>query len=882
MEKIGEGFTPFELKEGPYLSVAEAAGQEERDTGKCFAGGAGRWMQNMTRVAGIKWENLTLTNTILCRPPDNVYPTDPKAGFYISREDGRRAVEHCARVHLWPNIEKAGKEKIFAVGNHALVALTGKRGIHQWRGSPLPLKGGDRPRVIPTLHPAALMRQAKLTSACISDLRKSLTLPPENYNLFPTLVEVQAFRSESFAFDFEWDRDGEISLCGLSDRFYSALVVPFIDPYIEELRRIFEAAQCLIGHNIVGADLAHLERLGWKLRGDVRIEDTMLKQHLVQPDYPHGLDFVASIFTNKVFWKGKWKEEMDEENEGEEATGQQWKTWEAPDALPRSLGGYGGCLSAKEAFALYNARDTDAEFQIDTPINQMLLKWGLRPIYENVSRPSAYICRWMSDHGLRLDTSRLGEIRQTLDTKIEELEGKLPDGLRPYEETVGCNLPAPPGSYRPKVRTCRGSRKNSHDAVDIVFARPDEGARPCPICGKVLSPGSMAPAKILKGTTQVKVVPYNSPPKVQAYVDSLGLKTVLDHKTKRPTTGKKARGIWAKDHPEFVVLGVLKQQITLRNNFAKECLLGQERMYFNLKVHGTAEGRLSSSGRRKGIDLNIQNQPEHFRIIYVPDHPGWGFLNLDVTQGENFLTTWLAKDWERWERLQDPEYDEHGDLASRIFGRPVTKALAKHDEEVNALRQIGKKINHGRNYGMGVKKQQEELISQGFDHFTQADVKEFIAIWQAMNKRTAEWQKETIEIAQRQGYLKNPFGRIRWFTSHNLATQALAFLPASTLADMVLRMMICHYPQYFMKEIEANQMSIFHPLCDDWVLSIQVHDSLVPQGPWETHLEQAERSHRIMTQPWPQLDGFQFRVDIKGGTKSWGEGKSLALTPLAA
>lgn len=802
-----------------------------------------------------------------CKPPDNIFPGD--AAWRLTTKDIARAgIEYCKEHHLWPGVKKASKTKLFAIGGKSLEALTGRHGITTWRGSALPIIGETTLRVMPTIHPAALMRQAKLVSVVVGDLRKKLTLPPENYNLFPNLADVKRFTSKRFAFDFEWDRDGNITICGLSDRFYSAIVVPFVEPYITELRRIFESATHLIGHNIIGADLAHIEKLGWDISSAI-IEDTMLKQHLIQPDMPHDLAFVASVFTNKVFWKGKGWEEVEENDEGFYA-GQQWRTWDRKTALPRNLGGYGGCGSGSEAFALYNARDTDAEFQINTPLDQLLRKWGLQSIYENVSRPAGYICRWMGERGLRLDTSRLGELRSVIDTKISEMEVALPIGLKPFVETVSCNLPAPPETYKSKTKKCKGSKSlgNQHPVAIVTFTSP--GVCACPDCGKSLDSGRMVLAKIVKGIREERVVPYTSPTQVQAYVDQLKLAEVLDHKTKRRTTGKAARGIWAKNHPEFVLLGDLKEQVTLRNNFAKDSLQNLDRMYFNLLVHGTSEGRLSSSGRRRGIDLNIQNQPEDFRVVYIPEREDWGFVNIDISQGESWLTCWLAKDWVRWEKLQDPSYDEHSELAQAFFNKPVNKQLAKIDKEIAALRQLGKKINHGRSYGMGANKQHADLISLGYDTFTIADVKEFIEIWKTLNPGTAQWQRETMEMASRQGYLINPFGRRRWF-SHRDGTQALAFLPASSLADMVLRFMICHYPDQFMDAITINGQKVFHPIVQDWIMSIQVHDSLVLQGPWITRDEQIERSVAIMTQEFQELDGFSFRVDVKSSQKSWGE-----------
>jgi uracil-DNA glycosylase family 4 len=891
---LTSGYVPPIIKPKSILLVGEEPAEGDVKAGVPFGGGAGQWVNNLLRCARIKRDECSVVNTIGCYPGDG-FPGDKK-WTATSRDVAHAGVEYCGKHHLWPAVNTAKPGKIIAFGEHALTALTPRSGITIWRGSPLPLKGRfeEGPKVIPTLAPWQLMRQAKLFSVVIGDLQKSCVLPPERYNLWPTLEDVKAFRSTEFAFDFEWDSYGNVTLCGLSDRFYSALVVPFTGSYVGELRRIFENATALIGHNIIGADMKWLEKWGWDV-SKARLEDTMLKQHLVQPDYPHDLGFVASVFSNKVFWKGKGKEEEDFDG-NVILNNVQWRTWDQPNALPRKVGGYGGCVSAEEAYRLYNARDDDGEFQINLPLDRQLVKYKMEDVYRHVSVPTALICRRLSEHGLRIDRSRLGEVREMLDEKIAELEQQLPEGLKPYEEEVGCNLPAPPGTYKAKEKKCKGSKKDgtAHPSVGIIFTSLQD--LPCPTCGKVISPGKMSTLKIIKGTKKEWVVPYTSAQQVAKYAAAVGCKEVLNRETGRITTGNSARKRWAVEHPEFTILGNLKENVTLRTNFAKDSLLTEDWMYFSLKVHGTGEGRLSSVGQRKGIDLNIQNQPEDFRIIYIPDEPGQGILNIDISQGESQLTTWLAKDWPRWERIQDPAYDEHSELAERIFGFTINKQMAKpgfwgklHPEwsdfqcrsearRYDAFRQVGKKINHGRNYGMGIRKQREILLEEGYV-YTENDIREFIEIWKKLNAGTAKWQTETIAIAEKQGYLENPFGRRRWFQSRDFATKALAFLPASTLADMVLRMMIAHFPDdpRIWESISHLRLKRYAELVEGWRMAIQVHDSLVFIGPDGTWKEQATRSKEIMTMPWDELEGFAFRVDAKYGTKSWGECKGVEI-----
>src|SRR5258706_9554591 len=75
------------------LAIAEAPGKDESIAGQPLVGGSGRVMNMLWGKAGIKRESLTIINTINCRPPANLYPTDPSARKYISEPDAKAAVE---------------------------------------------------------------------------------------------------------------------------------------------------------------------------------------------------------------------------------------------------------------------------------------------------------------------------------------------------------------------------------------------------------------------------------------------------------------------------------------------------------------------------------------------------------------------------------------------------------------------------------------------------------------------------------------------------------------------------------------------------------------------------------------------------------------------
>ena len=818
------------------LIVGEAPGEEEAAQGKPFVGGAGRWLDGMLKAARLARSSLCITNTILCRPRDNVYPTDDPR---IDPQVAEAGVDYCRRTYLEPLLADRPWSRIIALGNKALHALTGRTGIEQWRGSPLPLRGGTRPVVIPTLHPAYLMRQPELTSVAVRDLRKQPVIPPEYYNLWPSPADLEAFTATRFAFDLEWDAVGNITLCGLSDRLYHAIVVPWDAAYIPRLKHIFEHATDLIGHNIIQADIPHLLRLGWTI--SARLWDTMLMQHLLQPDMRHSLAFVSSVFTNKPYWKGN--------SAADDEKGSQWRSWTADDALPVSLGGYGGCTSEAEAFRLYNARDADASYQIWEPLRHNLERHGLDFIYHHVSAPIAELCREMSERGIRIDHTALSAIRADIQREIDELDASLPAELRAQRKPrmTRVKLAAPRTEYVPAV--CKGTRDFPHDP-----APAEDGW--CPKCGRSLKPRKRTVTTELRQTGEDIIYPWNSADVLRRYVASRGLPEQLHAKTKRPTTGKDARKVWARRAPEFYTIDQLKKRMTLLQSFAKPGLIQTDRMYFDLKVHGTATGRLASKARRAGIDMNVQNIPEAMKRLFLPE-PGCCFVKADVSQGENILTALLAHDEERLRRLADPSFDEHSWTATACFGVPVTKT-----NENKHLRQAGKRINHMLNYGASWKKLQEVMRIDGFE-LSAAECREIIARWREANAVTARWQDETIAKATRDGFLVNPFGRIRWFQTHDIGPKALAFLPSSTLADIVLRMMIAMHATRFHSHVEALHLGTAVDLPDGAYMVAQIHDEIVVASPIESAQETLARMEAVMTQPWPEIGNYAFHISAK-------------------
>jgi len=400
------------------LVIAEAPGEDESIVGEPLVGGAGRWFDGFCRAAGINRHELTLVNCIQCRPPDNDFPTDAKSRRYITRDAAYQSVAHCARAHVIPLLHSRNWRRVDLLGDKALKFYGGKNeGINKWQGSPIAVPElGTALVAIPTFHPAYIARNQYLIPKVVNDLKKSLVVPPEYYNLTPSLEDVQNFRFTEFTFDIEcpkyWQMGdaAPVEMVGLCAQNYRAMVVPFRGAYISELKRIFREAKQVSGHNIIQYDLPRLRRDDVRISESCDVQDTMLLQHLCFPDFPHDLEFVGSQFSNKPAWKDD-----------------------------------------KANFELYCARDTDVTRQALGQLRPMAAGFGLAKVYETVSRPLALICKLMHETGFKVDPGRIEIVRDKFLQESRALEQLLPAGMRTTQVPKRRREPAPPGTLSPKT-----------------------------------------------------------------------------------------------------------------------------------------------------------------------------------------------------------------------------------------------------------------------------------------------------------------------------------------------------------------------------------------------------------------------------------------------
>lgn len=135
------------------MVIGEAPGSEEDRTGKPFVGPTGSYFVEQMARCGLSLKDYYITNTLLCRPPNN---DDPK----------REQLDACEEW-LYKQIRAVKPQYIIAAGRYALARLDPAFSVDHGRitseegkpRTPPQLRGAV---VIPVRHPSAARRNPDL------------------------------------------------------------------------------------------------------------------------------------------------------------------------------------------------------------------------------------------------------------------------------------------------------------------------------------------------------------------------------------------------------------------------------------------------------------------------------------------------------------------------------------------------------------------------------------------------------------------------------------------------------------------------------------------------------------------------------------------------
>lgn len=224
--------------EGPrnarIVLVGEAPGSNEVTLKRPFVGYSGELLDKMLSRAGIRRDQVFITNVAHVQPPGNDF-----AWFY------KGGKEHLFRgiLQLKKDLDEIKPNIVCALGAYPARILTNKKGITSWRGSILPCTLVPGLKVVSTFHPAAILRTPDYKVVTEFDLKRvaeeslfpELVYPKRDLILDPdpAVLEdlvVELLKAEWLAVDIECvqraDKSWRLSCVGFSDKAERAVTIP--------------------------------------------------------------------------------------------------------------------------------------------------------------------------------------------------------------------------------------------------------------------------------------------------------------------------------------------------------------------------------------------------------------------------------------------------------------------------------------------------------------------------------------------------------------------------------------------------------------------------------------------------------------------------------
>lgn len=247
------------------------------------------------------------------------------------------------RGEFGPELERLGDELIdhnpnviVCLGNCSLWALTGKVGVSKLRGttlhSTLTVSGF---KLLPTYHPAAILRNWDNRPVVIADLMKAhresqfpeIRRPHREIWIEPTLEDIKRFIINHtcgctlLSVDIETSGT-RITCIGFAPGPGIAIVIPFDDtrktngnywPSTADEHACWDLVKAVLEDPKIPKlfqngcyDIAFLWR-SMRIKVLGATEDTMLCHHAIQPESLKGLGFLGSIYSDEATWKGMAK-----------------------------------------------------------------------------------------------------------------------------------------------------------------------------------------------------------------------------------------------------------------------------------------------------------------------------------------------------------------------------------------------------------------------------------------------------------------------------------------------------------------------------------------------------------------------------------------------
>lgn len=811
------------------MIVGEAPGADEEQQGIPFVGPSGKELNRMLHEAGLSRSECFVTNVIRQRPPNN------DLNHFIAKAKKDVTSEHSLLKGKWvkrpvldgyntllQEIKAVRPNVVFALGNIPLWALTGHWGITKWRGSVLRTDCSLPGTVIPTIHPASVLREWYQRAIVVNDLRRGARyrtdppVPPEwQFDIRPSYEHtlrtldqllIRASHSEPLwlAFDIE-TRAGHIACAGIAWSRTRAICIPFMcveraEGYWgldAEAEIVFRLARLLTHPNVrvIGQNILYDSQYTWRHWHFVPrvVQDTMISQHAAFADLPKSLAFIASMYCDYyVYWK----------DEG--------KNWD------RTLG--------ESQLWYYNCEDNVYTYEAAEALRDTVRRLGLGDVHQFQQRLFWPVLKAMQ-RGVRVDRGRRAALTDEVEKAVAERQAIIEQALgHPF------NVDSPPQMKALFYEDLK---------VRKQYKRAKKGETPA------VTLDDEALTKIAAAEPLLR-------PLIYSIQDLRSLRKFLSNFLKRP-------------------LDVDGRMRCAYNIGGSESGESAPRTY-----------RLSSSENAFGSGGNLQNIPSeksksvgkaksrrafpfmagaykfpNVRTMFIPD-PGYIFWNGDLDRADLQIVAAESGDQRLIETLRLGA-DVHLVNAFVLAGReppPLDELVEtharyrEHREPLAHQREFAKTFCHGTNYGGSAR------TMAGHTGRSLPEVERAQRIWFYANPGIKRWHARVRDQVTRHRFVENTFG-YRWYIFDRVEAiipEAIAWIPQSTVSIVINRIWMNLYEQ--LPEVEVL---------------LQVHDSLAGQLPAERAAELLPRIQELSKITIPYSSPFVIPFSVGTSERSWGD-----------
>lgn len=799
------------------MIVAEAPGAEEDRLGKPFVGTSGQELTRMLHEAGIVRAECFVTNVVRYRPPNN----DIEAFIPVRKTDITidciQMYDRMVKPVVWEGYQELLREiqaiqpnVIIACGNVSMWALTSKWGITSWRGSLLETQpiNGRTYKVIPTYHPAAILRQWDWRVVGVQDFRRArkesetsaCTRPEWRFRVRPTYEEAMGVLDSLYtkacegpldlAVDLETRRK-HIACIGVAWSDLDALCVPLMcverkDGYWmeeQECELVYTLSKLLchpnvrvLGQNFL-YDAQYIWR-HWKFLPNMAW-DTMSAHHLMYLLLPKGLHFLSSLYCqNHTYWKDEGKE---------------WDPSVPEDQLWRY-----NCQDACRTWEI-----TKVEFSSLEHLGMLnLMSWKMA---------LWWACLESMIRGMRINHSVRPAMAEEFNRRMKEIEEFI---------TYVLGHPLNP---------------RSNDQMQRLFYQ--DLRQPVQLHRKTKRPTLDDAALEKLGQRE---------PLLRPLISAIG-----DYRT---------LGVFKANFIESELDDDGRMRCTIDPNGTGTHRLSTYENAFGTGMNlqnlpsdkSKAIGKAAKRIRAEGMELKLPN----IRELFLPDE-GKIIWDADLDRADLQVVVWEADDQMLKQALRDG-VDIHLLNACVLSGAeppPLEELVEKHERYAHwrsrykLLREFAKVFCHGTNYGGSARTMAANcgvLVHEA---------EKAQRLWFGAHPGIKSWHRRIEQELATRRAVSNKFGYVCHFFDRieALLPEALAWIPQSTVAEVINRGWI--------------QLLASEPNCQ---VLIQVHDSLVGQFDAGLKDYMLSRIKQHLSIDIPYEDPLVIPVGVKYSEVSWG------------